>query len=115
MRTLYHATIGLSMGFAALCAVSEPAHSQEGLQLSDMPISIQTWQSLSPEARSHHARVSVQALKWSGEFATCTALKPEALAHGIEAAIAGHFADEPATAVMEPLILAAMQICPMQG
>lgn len=111
MKSLYHATIALSLGFAALCAVSEPAHSQESMLFSEMPISIQTWQSLSPEARRDHARVSVQALKWSGEFAACNALQPGPLALGIKNAIAAHFADEPETAVMNPLVLAAMQLC----
>lgn len=115
MKIHYHATVALSMFIAALCAASEPARSQEPILFAEMPVRIEAWQALSAAARLEHAKVSVQALKWSGEFAACEDLQPVPLISGIQTAIAEHFSDKPATAVMEPLIFAAMQICPPQG
>ncbi len=119
----YSATAGAFLAIAAIVAAfPEPAAASDDPDalghlmqpaFNETPISIGTYRSLSPAARQAYLAVSVEALRWSGEFSGCEGLTPHALGIQIGDALTEHFpSNRDAAPMMEPLVLAAMTLCP---
>ena len=120
--SLYHATTGASIVIAALAAFFSSAASAQQPEtplgqlmqpaFTEVPVSIGTFQNLTSDGRTAYLTITVEALKWSGEFSGCTNLTPEALGPEIDKDIGLQSADTTAKSpLMEPLVMAAATLC----
>lgn len=118
----FQATVAAFLAIAAAvsaipspASAEEPSHALDQIMapvFNEAPISIGTFQSLTPETRLGYLQVTVEALNWSGEFNGCATLTPTRLGEVIEHALETEFASAaPASPLMNPLVFSAMQIC----